>query len=143
MYILDITFGTPEHDEMVQLRTDILRKPLGLTFSEAQLAAEHSDVLVGAYDRDFCLQGCLILSPQNDTDLKMRQVAVAKAAQGHGYGRALVAWSEAFARDKGYANMVLNARLTAVPFYEKLAYQIEGDLFEEVGIPHYKMVKKL
>jgi predicted GNAT family N-acyltransferase len=39
--------------------------------------------------------------------------------------------------------MELNARETAVPFYEKLAYNTEGVRFEEVGIGHFKMTKKL
>jgi predicted GNAT family N-acyltransferase len=39
--------------------------------------------------------------------------------------------------------MVLHARETAVPFYLKLGYEVVGGQFEEVGIPHFKMEKKL
>ena len=39
--------------------------------------------------------------------------------------------------------MSLHARENVHKFYFKLGYRIEGDLFEEVGIPHYKMVKDI
>jgi len=37
--------------------------------------------------------------------------------------------------------MVLNARKTAVGFYEKLGYEKIGEEFPEINIPHYKMRK--
>jgi predicted GNAT family N-acyltransferase len=37
----------------------------------------------------------------------------------------------------------MHARKSAVGFYEKLGYEIEGDEFEEVTIPHYEMQKTL
>jgi predicted GNAT family N-acyltransferase len=39
--------------------------------------------------------------------------------------------------------MVMNARKTAVGFYEKLGYNAKGDEFEEVTIPHFLMEKTL
>jgi predicted GNAT family N-acyltransferase len=39
--------------------------------------------------------------------------------------------------------VVLHARETAVSFYKKLGYTKEGNVFEEVGIPHWKMTKPL
>ena len=60
-----------------------------------------------------------------------------------GVGRQLVAASEAFARRNGYDVMELNARDTAVPFYEKLDYTVVGEQFEEVGIVHFKMMKNM
>jgi predicted GNAT family N-acyltransferase len=37
----------------------------------------------------------------------------------------------------------MHARKSAAAFYEKLGYQIIGDAFEEVTIPHYEMQKNL
>jgi predicted GNAT family N-acyltransferase len=73
----------------------------------------------------------------------MRQVAIEPSLQGQGIGSSLIKYSELVARKAVYTSMVLHARDTAVPFYQKLGYQIEGDLFEEVGIPHYAMRKQL
>jgi predicted GNAT family N-acyltransferase len=143
MTILDIQFATPEYDETVQLRDRILRRPLGLEFSEAQLAEEFADFHLAAYTDDWVLRGCLVLTPTDDKTLKMRQVAVDERVQKQGVGQQLVVASESFARLRGFENMVLNARETAVPFYKKLNYDIVGERFEEVGIPHFKMMKKL
>lgn len=73
----------------------------------------------------------------------MRQVAVQADLQGQGLGRILVEFSEATARAHGFARMVLNARDTAVNFYLRLGYEIEGEPFTEVTIPHRRMSKLL
>jgi len=38
------------------------------------------------------------------------------------------------------AEVYLNAQLRAVPFYERHGFRKEGEVFEEAGIQHYKMV---
>jgi predicted GNAT family N-acyltransferase len=143
MTILNIEFTTPEYDQTVQLRDKILRQPLGLHFSEAQLAAEYADFHLAAFTNDWVLRGCLVLTPKDEKTLKMRQVAVEESSQKMGVGRQLVNASETFARQQGFDTMELNARETAVPFYLKLNYKIVGERFEEVGIPHFKMKKIL
>ena len=143
MTVLEIEFATPEYDQTVQLRDKILRKPLGLTFSEEQLAEEFSDIHLAAFTSDWTLRGCLVLTPKGDKTLKMRQVAVDEAVQKMGVGRQLVEASEAFARRNGFDLMELNARDTAVPFYKKLNYTVVGEQFEEVGIAHFKMKKSM
>ena len=40
MNIIQVEFATPEYDETIALRYKILREPLGLEFTEEQLAAE-------------------------------------------------------------------------------------------------------
>ena len=143
MTILNISFATPEYDETVKLRYKILRKPLGRDFSEDQLAEEYADFHLAAYTNDWILRGCLVLTPKDDKVLKMRQVAVDDTVQQKGVGRQLVEASEVFGRANGFATMELNARHTAVPFYQKLNYDIVGEQFEEVGMAHFKMMKQL
>jgi N-acetylglutamate synthase-like GNAT family acetyltransferase len=141
MNIIEVEFATPEYDQTVHLRYKILREPLGLDFTEEQLAAEYADFHLAAYDDAWILRGCLVLTPQNEKVLKMRQVAVDSIVQSKGIGSLLVKASEVYARAKGYDTMELNARDTAVEFYQKLGYNTEGPMFEEVTIPHFKMVK--
>ncbi len=47
-----IDHGSGEYRKMVDLRYQILRKPIGLSFTEADLAAEKDDILIGCYDDD-------------------------------------------------------------------------------------------
>ena len=143
MNIIEIEFATPEYDETVNLRDSILRKPLNLSFSEEELAEEYTDIHLAAYDAAWILRGCLVLTPKSENVIKMRQVAVVSDVQGTGIGRAMVEKSEIVARSRGYTRMELNARDTAVPFYEKLGYHTEGGMFEEVSIAHFKMAKEL
>jgi ribosomal protein S18 acetylase RimI-like enzyme len=73
----------------------------------------------------------------------MRQVAVSDKHQGLGVGRALVDFSEKYAGDNGYSKISMHARESAVGFYLKLGYEVEGEPFEEVTIPHRSMFKRI
>lgn len=143
MTIFPITFGTPEYDESVALRNEVLRKPLGLEFSPEQLAQEWSDIHLAGFNNAGKMVAILILTPADEHTVKMRQVAIAPTLQGQGLGAKLVQASEHLARSHNFRHMVLHARETAVPFYLKLGYQIVGEPFEEVTIPHAKMEKAL
>ena len=135
-------FGSPEQLESIELRKRILRWPLGLDFEPEQLAAEIRDFHLVALDEER-LVACLVLSPVDKRTIKMRQVAVDNDLQGKGIGTQLVEFSERVARENGFSRMILHARDTAVPFYLRMAYEIDGEPFEEVTIPHRKMVKEL
>ena len=143
LHCSEIAYSTPEYDACVRLRTDILRKPIGLEFTVEQLSEEWSDTHLACFDARENIVGCLILSKKDKKTLKMRQVAVAENVQKKGIGQQLVAFSEKWARQNDFEKMVLNARESAVPFYLKMNYQKIGERFLEVGIPHFSMEKKL
>jgi len=127
---------------MVNLRMDILRKPLGLSFDPAELEKEKEDVLMGAFEDDRLL-GCCLLTRQDQHTMRLRQMAVPNNMQGKGIGRALMIFAENIARDLGYKKLCMHARKTALGFYEKLGYTTNGEEFTEVTIPHYIMEKAL
>jgi len=140
--IRPIQHGSAEYEETVALRGDILHLPLGIIPTAEQFGAEWSDYHIACY-QDGQLVGCLILTPLPNGELKMRQVAVAEQLQGKGIGRAMVDFSERFAREHGFNQITMHARETAVSFYENLGYDRIGEEFEEVSIPHWKMRKVL
>jgi len=72
---------------------------------------------------------------------RAERVAVVSEARGAGIGRALMAAIEHWARAAGLGAVVLHAQTDAIPFYEALGYETEGDVFEEAGIPHQQMRK--
>lgn len=130
------------YKQAVGLRYRILRKPLGLEFTDEQLAAEHTDLHL-VYLVDGRVMGCLVLTPMGAERIKMRQVAVDEAWQGKGVGADMVRYSEDYARQNGYVWMECHARDTAVPFYKRLGWNEVGEGFTEVTIPHHKMEKRL
>ena len=140
--IREVEHGSPAYWATVDLRDSILRKPLGLHFSDEELKAEEDSRHVACYRGDK-LVGCLVLRPSSGGDVQMRQLAVAAELQGQRIGTALVRFAEALAREIGYRRMVLHARETAVTFYEKQGYSTIGEGFEEVTIPHWAMEKRL
>src|SRR5690348_3196872 len=104
--------GSAEYEATVSLRRRVLREPLGLDFTRAELAAEAADYHLVA-NEDGALAACLILVPLESGAIKMRQVAVEPALQGRGIGRELVRFAEDFARERGFTRMTLNARTSA------------------------------
>lgn len=134
--------GSPEYRQMLKLRDDILRKPLGLTFDEEELEDEKNNLLIGAFEDDDML-GCCMLVEESSTTVRLRQMAVLNDLQGKGIGRALMQFAENLARDHGYKVLTMHARDNAIGFYEKMGYRKKGDEFREVTITHYLMEKEL
>lgn len=142
MAMKEIIYDSPEYDQMVQLRLDVLRKPLGLSFSPEELKEESNDILLGAFEEEHIL-GCCVLTSLNSSTIQLRQMAVENKLQGKGVGATLLRFAENIARDRGYTYMVMHARDSALGFYEQNGYETEGEQFTEVTIPHYKMIKKI
>lgn len=139
-----IKYKSELYDLMVDLRYEVLRKPLGLSFSEQDLERDKDDILlISHYPNDGEITGCCILSILNEYTVQLRQMAVAGFCRGKGLGAELLDYAEKVATEHGYEYIYLHARKTAVGFYKKQGYSIEGDQFEEVGIPHFEMMKKL
>jgi len=137
-----INYHSEEYRKELELRDEVLRKPLGMSLFDENLEKEKMDIHIGAFVKNK-LVGVLILTPLNLSDIKMRQVAVLETTRSQKVGSQLVQFAEEYAKDKGYALMRLNARKTAVGFYEKLGYEKIGEEFFEIKIPHFRMNKIL
>lgn len=142
MGLKQIDHGTPEYGQMIKLRDDILRKPLGLQLHPEELDLEKSDILLGAFDEDRIL-ACCILTPINEKTLRLRQMAVQNNLQGKGIGASIMSFAEDIARDKGFSTLMMHARASAIGFYEKFGYKVTGAPFTEVNLPHRLMEKQL
>ncbi len=142
MALKQLVHGSPEYRQMIQLRYEILRKPLGLDFNEEDLEKEKDDILIGVFDDDE-MQACCVLTKTDAHTVRLRQMAVSKKLQGKGIGATLMNFAENLARDYGFKKLTMHARKVAMGFYEKQGYKVVGDEFMEVTIPHYIMEKKL
>lgn len=139
-----ITYGTPEYQEMVNLRHRILREPLGLTFTEKDLLKDQNGLLlVAGFPTSEKIVGCCILTPISESTLQLRQMAVDNFLQKQGVGSKLLLFAQDVAVQNNYRYIYLHARKEAIDFYKKHGYTIEGDEFVEVGIPHFEMLKQI
>jgi len=137
-----IEHGSSDYQKMINLRDLILRKPLGLGFSPAELEEEKENMMIGAFEDEDIL-GCCMLVEENSRTIRLRQMAVLNNLQGKGIGRAIMNFAENIARDRGYKILSMHARKNAIGFYEKMGYKVVGEEFQEVTIPHVVMEKAL
>ena len=70
---------------------------------------------------------------------KLERFAVAESNRGKGYGHIVL---KAILEDlQDITEMIyMHAQIQVLPFYEKLGFIKKGNVFEEAGIMHYKMV---
>lgn len=73
-------------------------------------------------------------------DGRIGRMAVLKEYRGQGIGSALLAALLEYARQEHYAGVYLHAQLTAIPFYEKHGFMVNGEQFMDAGIPHRNMI---
>lgn len=141
MNIEIVPFQSKDYYQSLAVRDKVLRQPLGLQFDTKQLEVEFSDVHLVA-KQGTQVVGTMIMS-MADEGAKMRQVAVLPEYQSLGIGTKMVAKFESEVQMRGVNRVVLHARENAIEFYTKLGYSVEGEWFQEVGIPHKKMIKSL
>ncbi|MDD2792715.1 MAG: GNAT family N-acetyltransferase [Sediminibacterium sp.] len=137
-----IQYGSPEYEQMVALRRQMLRKPLGLDFTEQELHSEEKNVLLGCFDEEV-MEGCCMLIQTAPGVVRLRQMAVLSGLQGKGIGRVLMSFAENVARDRQFQKIIMHARTSTVPFFEKLGYHVTGEPFVELTIQHVVMEKEL
>ncbi|WP_028025325.1 GNAT family N-acetyltransferase [Enterovibrio calviensis] len=130
------------YKEALELRYDLFfrepKLPPSILFDslEAQsfhLAMANEDGLL-AYGR---------LSEVQPNEFKISQMVVRPDRQGKGLGSAVLSELIQIATKHNATAISLNARLHAVPMYEKYGFETVGDTFiaASTGVPHTKMLK--
>jgi predicted GNAT family N-acyltransferase len=71
------------------------------------------------------------------------RMATLATVRGAHIGRAVLEALMARARERGDAQVMLQAETAAVPFYERAGFQRDGDVFEAAGVPHQAMRRAL
>jgi predicted GNAT family N-acyltransferase len=71
------------------------------------------------------------------------RMAVLQSARGQGVGTALLRALLQAARARGDREVVLSAQTHAMPFYEKAGFIAEGDEYDDAGIPHRQMRRRM
>jgi predicted GNAT family N-acyltransferase len=87
--------------------------------------------------------GCGRFVAHGTDEVKIGRMAVFQQMRGTGVGREILEFLMTEARRRGFTNAVLHAQLTAEGFYLKQGFQPIGEIFEEAGIAHRMMQRKL
>ncbi|MDM7943665.1 MAG: YbgC/FadM family acyl-CoA thioesterase [Hydrogenophaga sp.] len=74
---------------------------------------------------------------------KIGRMAVERTLRGGRLGRDVLHALMAVARERGDAEVVLHAQRSAQGFYDRLGFTVLGEPFEEAGIAHVTMFKRL
>ena len=112
------------------------RIPKDLEFDERDklclhLLAFEGDAPIGTARLDMALGG------------KIGRVAVLAAHRRRGVASALMQRMHEIARERGLAGVWCNAQRSAVPLYEHLGYTVTSEPFDEAGIEHVRMERRL
>ncbi|MFC4409471.1 GNAT family N-acetyltransferase [Chungangia koreensis] len=112
--------------------------PLHLELDELDRTATHFI----AYDDDKPIAAGRL----RETDLKIgkvERVCVIPEYRGKHIGNLMMKEMERYAAEVGFEKIKLNAQTHAIPFYQKLNYEITSPEFMDAGIPHRAMEKQV
>jgi predicted GNAT family N-acyltransferase len=133
-----------EFAQYYELRWRVLRAPWGAPQgSERDVLDAEADhcMICGAEGNPLAIGRLHLNSPD---EAQIRYMAVDEHERGQGYGRRIVEYLEAVARERSAKTIVLNAREEVVGFYATLGYEVIGEGPMMFGtVKHSKMRKIL
>ena len=129
--------------DATRIRTDVFvdeqRIPKDLEWDDADAICLHAV----AYNRLGQAVGTGRLLPATDGVAKIGRMAVHRVLRGCRLGEQLLAALMAAARGRGDREIVLHAQRSAESFYARLGFRPRGDSFDEAGIAHVEMTRRL
>jgi predicted GNAT family N-acyltransferase len=78
-----------------------------------------------------------------DNQAKLERMAVLKRYRRKGIGKEMLLFLDAVWKDKQVQQVIIHAQLEVVPFYKLCGFDELGLPFQEAGIEHIKMHKRL
>ena len=79
----------------------------------------------------------------NGKDIRLRKFATDPTFQGKGHGSAMLEHLIEYAKAQGAQNFWFDARKSAVPFYQRFGFQVEGSVFFKEDVPYLRMTQAL
>lgn len=74
---------------------------------------------------------------------KIERVCILKEFRGLNLGASIMKFIEEYAANHNWHKLKLNAQVYAIPFYEKLGYEVTSPEFLDAYIPHRAMEKSI
>jgi ribosomal protein S18 acetylase RimI-like enzyme len=135
---------SPLFEQADELRYSVLFEPYGVARDDCWNDADESSVHAMAV-ADGQVVGYARLLLLADHTAHIRQVAVVPDWERRGVGRALMESLCDRASDLGITDIWLDARLMAVPFYERLGFRVTSGVFKSgrTSLPHVRMDRSM
>ena len=128
-----------DHARLHALRTTVFIDEQQVPAALERDALDPLSFHVMALDADGRLLGTARLTP----DRRIGRMAVLASERGRGIGEAMLAGLLEEARRRGWTEVTLHAQLHALPFYARAGFVPSGPVFEEAGIGHRLMRRRL
>lgn len=80
---------------------------------------------------------------EDETTVHLQRFCILPEYRGRSFGRDALKFIEGFFTAKGASLITFGAQITAIPFYEKCGYECVSGFFDDAGIPHRTMQKRL
>jgi predicted GNAT family N-acyltransferase len=135
--------GPADWQEIVALRTRVFVVEQGVP---PEIEQDDRDVTaIHALSRNatgrVVATGRLLLG--DDGRASIGRMATDPAARGSGHGAAVLAELQRQAAARGVREIELHAQVTARGFYDRAGYTAVGEVYEEAGIAHVTMIRRL
>lgn len=145
--VKDLTLVSPqtpaEWQAYYQLRWQVLRAPWQQPLGSEQDALEQGSYHQMLVDRQGQIAAVGRLHQVDVDTAQVRYMAVAEPWQGKGVGSLILQALEQQAVTQGIKSIVLNARDSALSFYQRHGYQVMAAAPAQFGIAHHRMQKQL
>lgn len=125
-----------------KVRDAVFVNEQGISPREVYDALDFEAVHLVYFDGNEPIAAGRIVQP-GDTVYKIGRLAVLKQYRKQGLGKRLVEDMINYAEGKGGEKIEVGAQLRAVGFYKKLGFEAIGEEYEEIGVPHIRMIKIL
>jgi predicted GNAT family N-acyltransferase len=139
-----ISYNSQEYQQACQLRYELFFAEHGLPWNAVQ-DERQANYFHAAILKQNSVVGYGQLVPQDNRIYQIRQMVVKPDNQGQNFGSRILLFLMEQAQQEGAIALTLNARTTAIGFYQKFGFQTHGKRFPSstTGILHITMNRKL
>ncbi len=129
------------YEDAKKIRTEVFIQEQGFQeeFDENDSKSVHVTIYV-----DNEIAGCArMFCDEDKTMIHLGRIALRKKFRNQGLGRYLIGCCEKYYEGMDVTSFALDAQCRKQGFYEKLGYNPIGEVFEEEGVPHIRMIKRV
>lgn len=132
---VEIADWATDQDGLIAVRTEVFvneqKVPADLELDDHDLEAIHLKALDA--------QGTIIATARLLPNQYIGRMCVLESWRNRGVGLAMMRFYIDLARDNGISSLYLNAQVSAIPFYQRLGFEVDSDVFMEADIQHRHM----